>query len=330
VISRFWQSPAIFRKVDILNGGVIAAVLAGAHIANPRRYPFYSRKNIQDAYDLVAYSLLLNDKKDLQKFVSTAQDGEIKDDFQKLCDKCNFLEADLLKRSNPVIRSFIDEINAFEDWVQSKPQSFWDFKHTKTAREVMNVINTACTYALLVGLPHIGVQITQHELRKAPLEALCRKYAFALDQRPDSPDENAITILWSLAMLTQTYDDETDRVVDSMCRLNTFATVLYRQHLTHISAQVVANKKHQTIDELVTRKVGKDLYKLREQYSDIAKKHGYHPVKLHDNFFNSILLFLKSFVLLHTRLPLSLRKRLAANITSLREKWIIKGKFTQL
>lgn len=330
VATRFWQSPALFRKVDFLNGGVIAAVLAGVHIANPRRYPHYEKANIKNAYDLVQYSLLVNDEKDLSRFALGSPDAEIRKDYESLVSKSRKLKAELLKRNNMHINSFIEEINIFEDWVLSQKQEYWDLAHTKKAREIMNIINTACTYALLIGLPDIGTKVTKQQLKINPLGALEHKYAFALAMNPQTDDENAITILWSLAMLTQTYDDQTDRVVDSMCRLNTFATVLYRYHLQNISKAVFANKKHQTIDDLVNQKVDRSLHALRKEYIDKAKQCGYGPVNMHDNFFNSILLFLKSFVLFHTHLPRFLRNRFASNITSLREKWIVKGKFKQI
>lgn len=331
VIGRFLESLGIFRKFGLGNVNTTGAIFASIHIANPDANQHYSKENIALAEKLITYSIALNDVKDLQTFIAQANDPQIQQDYQDAEKSVEKLEQELLTacKATPhsdLITGFIREISELEDWVQHNSNTEWTLQDAKICKELTNGINTLAVYALTTGRSDLFHKTDYQKLKKDPCSYLQDKYHWLLQNDPHSKHQCAIVMLWNLAMIAQTYDDQTDRRIDMHCHLNTLATVMYKKELKKQQVHITEVTDLNALDKEIAATIDATMHELRKMYSKQARKYGYLPISLHDKFFNSFLLFLKTIVVLCSKLPKPIRMFIAKRSPFLREKWIIKRK----
>ena len=157
------------------------------------------------------------------------------------------------------------------------------------------------------------------------IEDMNRKYAWILNNQPEDIDQVAICILWNLSMIIQLIDDKEDFLVDEICMLPTFATVLNEYHFN--SYKPKKDKLTFDINAIVRKRTFEEMEDLKEEYYQNAKNFGYKPILVQKVVFNSIFRILKILVRLISKLPRGPRYLLSRRLRFLRERWRAEGRF---
>jgi len=315
VIARYIQALFLFKKFGVVHNNVFA----GIHIVNPTQKPTYSKQNVDLTDNLLDYALALNDTKDLKKFADKSKDQEVITDYKNRSKYKAELEAELLKSKNSTITSYIQEINAIEDWAQSKELSYWTFSKIKITRELINAIGTIALYTVLLGQKNLFPAIPKNKLSSSPFSTLIAKYNCILKNIPGNQHQRSLTILFNLSMSSQVPDDQLDLYIDLECKLPSLATIPYREFKTKGIPQKSIQK------EIFTK-----LKPIHKQYFHNARNLGYNPIVIHENVFTSIFIFFKRAFWFSKKLPKPIRDVFAKRLVFLREKWVIKKKFKHL